>query len=143
MLNKVKNRHALLIYDVNNEYKDFFPHKFNPDFINFTEKMLQIENGVIVYEEATIFLNNRSCNENLVSQLVRKRHTNNFYILVFHSMRAVPRYIYELSNYITIFKTNDNSKLITQKLEDTRIEAIMDSVNGSKKQYYKETLKIN
>ena len=75
-------------------------------------------NTAIVFEEATIFFSNRGRSEEVIDLLVRKRHTNNIIILLFHSIRSVPNYIFELIDYIILFKTNDNEKLIHDKFKD-------------------------
>lgn len=96
-----------LIYDPNNEYGDLYPYpllKFN----DFARKVTQVKNAVIVVEEATIFLNNRGFDIDFVDTIVRARHTNNTIILVFHSLRALPKYIFDLMNYVVLLKTNDN-----------------------------------
>jgi ABC-type multidrug transport system ATPase subunit len=141
LIQKVPNKKALFIYDVNNEYQEFFPYKLL-GIEDFMEKTQFISNGVFVLEEATIYLNNRSCNSYLQELLVRKRHTNNTIILVFHSMRSVPRYIFELSNYLTVFRTNDAPDLTARELKDARIEVLMTDVAKSKKQFFSKTLKI-
>jgi len=135
------NKNALFIYDVNKEYTAYFPYKFT-DFETFIESASRIKNGVIILEEATIFLSNRSSNDYLRSILVRKRHTNTFIILVFHSMRSVPRYIYELANYITIFHTNDSPDMTAKELKDERLETIMNEVKESRIKYFYKTIKI-
>ena len=138
---KRANKSALFIYDVNNEYKDFFPYPF-VDFETFINSATRIKNAVLVIEEATIFLNNRGSCDALKEILVRKRHTNVAIFLVFHSMRSIPRYIYELSNYITIFKTNDSADMTAKELKDSRIEKIMLDVRNNKNKFYNKTLKI-
>jgi ABC-type phosphate/phosphonate transport system ATPase subunit len=141
LISKVPNKKALFIYDINNEYKDYFPYPLL-SVEEFMEKTQFISKGVFVLEEATIYLNNRSSNEYLTSLLVRKRHTNNTIIMVFHSMRSVPRYIYELSNEIVIFKTNDSPDMTSRELKDDRLEEIMNRIKVSKNQHYYELLKI-
>jgi predicted AAA+ superfamily ATPase len=141
LITKVPNKRALFVYDVNNEYKEFFPHPLL-NIEDFMEKTQFISNGVFVLEEATIYLNNRSSNEYLTSLMVRKRHTNNTIILVFHSMRSVPRYIYELANVIVIFKTNDSADMTSRELKDDRLEEIMNRVKCNKNEHYYEVLKI-
>lgn len=141
IIKKVPNKKALFIYDVNNEYKEYFPYPLQT-VSDFMEKTQFISKGVFVLEEATIYLNNRSSNEYLTQLLVRKRHTNNTILLVFHSMRAVPRYIYELSNTIVIFKTNDSADMTSRELKDDRLEVIMNRVKNHKNPHYYEILKI-
>lgn len=138
---KRANKQALFIYDVNNEYKEYFPYPF-VDFETFIESATRIKKGILVIEEATIFLNNRSSNECLKEILVRKRHTGVMIILVFHSMRSIPRYIYELSNYITVFKTNDTPDMTARELKDERLENIMLDVKNNKNKHFNKTLKI-
>lgn len=141
LLNKVPNKKALFIYDVENEYQSYFPYPLI-DFETFIEKATYLKNSVQVYEEATIFFGNRSSNEFLKSIMVRKKHDKNHIILIFHSMRSVPRYIYELANYITIFKTNDSPDMTARELKDERLIEIMDRVKNHKDSHYHETLKI-
>jgi hypothetical protein len=141
LLAKVPNKKALFVWDVNNEYKNLFPYEFL-EIETFMDKAVCLEKSVIVIEEATISFNNRSCDENLQDILVRKRHTKNHVILVFHSMRSVPRYIYELSNYITIFKTNDSPDMTARELKDDRLAAIMTKIKNSPDKHVHETLKI-
>lgn len=138
---KSVNKDALFVYDVNNEYRNYFPYNFI-DFEEWIESADRLRRSVIVIEEATIFLNNRSSNYYLKDILVRKRHKNNFVILVFHSLRSVPRYVYELANYITIFHTNDSAEMTAKELKDDRLETILNDVKESKNKFFSKTLKI-
>lgn len=104
-----------LIYDVNNEHNTGKPLPNINDFLTLAKKKV---NTAIVFEEATIFFSNRGRSEEVIDLLVRKRHTNNIIILLFHSIRSVPNYIFELIDYIILFKTNDNEKLIHDKFKD-------------------------
>jgi len=137
---KKANKKAFFIYDVNNEYKEFFNYPLM-DINTFIYKANFINRGIIIIEEATIFFSNRS-NNLLKELLVRKRHTKNHIILIFHSVRSIPRYVYELANYITIFKTNDSPEMSAKELKDERIEKIMSIVKQSKNQHFSQTLKI-
>ena len=141
MLKKVPCKESLFIYDVNNEYSDLFPYPLI-GIEDFMEKTQFMKKGIFVLEEATIYLNNRSSNEYLINLMVRKRHTFNTIILVFHSMRSVPRYIYELSNFITIFKTNDSSEMTARELKDDRLEGLMNEIKENKDIHFYKTLKI-
>jgi hypothetical protein len=140
-LKKVKNKDSLFIYDYNNEYRELFPYPFI-DFEEFTEKALQLNNAVVVFEEATAFLNNRSFNDHVNKLLVFRRHKKNTLFFVYHSLRSIPTYIYEKSNYIFIFKTNDPPGLSAKELKDDRIEDIMNRVKSNKNPHYYEALKI-
>jgi ABC-type multidrug transport system ATPase subunit len=108
---------ARFIYDVNNEYKEFFDYPLK-DFDEFIYIASTLKNAFIVFEEATIFLNNKSSNKILIDILVRKRHTNNTIFLVFHSLRSIPRYVFDLSNILVLHKTNDNENFVEKRFEN-------------------------
>jgi hypothetical protein len=141
LLKKVPNKQALLIYDIEGEYEDFYPYQLE-EFNVFVEKVSKYENAVIVFEEASAFLSNRGDNMLVRKILVQKKHAKNYIILTFHSVRMIPRFIYELSNYITIFKTNDAPDMTAKELKDHRLEDIMTRVKNHKNPHYNETLKI-
>lgn len=141
LLKKVKDHNSLMIYDINDEYYDFYPYPFL-DFDEFLFKSTLVSKCVIVFEEATIFLSTRSNSQDLKKLMVRSRHTKNFIFLVFHSIRSIPQYIFELSNFITIFKTIDRPDLTARELKDERIEEIMNNVNDNSNPFYHFTLKI-
>ena len=128
---------ALLLYDVNNEYTDIIKAPLI-DFKKFTEIATRVKNGVIVFEEATIFLNNKGSNADLYDILVRKRHTNNTIFLVFHSFRFIPSYIYNLCNRVIVFKTNDPRTLVDSKFNDENLTVVYDVVNAGPKYAHKE-----
>lgn len=115
------NKNALLIFDVNNEYSEFFPYPFNPDIDIFLSKASKIKQGVILIEDATSFLSNRGRSDALTKILVAKRHTKNTIILLFHSMRAVPKYLVDLSTHLVIFKTNDPIHIVEKGFDNERI----------------------
>lgn len=97
---------TIWLYDVNNEYTDFVQMPLLK-FDKFCEIALTKTDSLIVFEEATIFLSNKGSNVNLKEILVRKRHTRNVILLVFHSLRSVPKYLLDLCNYLVLHKTND------------------------------------
>jgi hypothetical protein len=141
LLKKVPNKQALLIYDIEGEYEEFYPYRLE-EFETFINKAVNYENAIIVLEETTAFLSNRGDNMTVRKLLVQKKHSKNYIILVFHSVRMIPRFIYELSNFITIFKTNDAPDMTAKELKDHRLEAIMTEVKNSKNPHYNKTLKI-
>jgi DNA helicase HerA-like ATPase len=125
------NKNALLIYDVNNEYTEFYDKPFIEDIDRFVLMAKQVNNAVIVFEEATIFFSNKgSSGQNVKSILVRKRHTNNTLIFVFHSLRSIPRDIFDLSNIIIIHKTEDIKSLIEDKFENTAFTECYEKVKN-------------
>jgi adenylate kinase family enzyme len=139
-LDKVDKR-SIMLYDINAEYKDYF-EKPLLNIEDFAEKASHIENAVIVFEEATIFFSNRSSNDYVREILVRKRHTKNVIFLVFHSLRTIPRYIYDLCNYVVLFKTNDSRTLIDNKFTDDRLTQVFERVKKSKNPHYCEIFSI-
>lgn len=104
---------ARIIYDVNAEYKDLY-NKPLLSFVDFTKKLDTIKNGVILIEEATIFLDNRGNNFDIREALVKARHNNNTFLFVFHSLRAIPVYIFNLCDYIFLHKTNDSVEILSK-----------------------------
>ncbi len=107
------NKDIICLYDVNREYTEFLPENYVlPKFQDFCKNATALTKHVVVYEEATMFLSNKGSNELLIEQLVRKRHTENTYFLVFHSLRSVPKYLLSLCNMIVLHKTNDPLDLV-------------------------------
>lgn len=102
----------LLVYDVQREY---FPDEPLPDLDTFANTVKESTDSVAVFEEATIFYNNRGSNKIMREILVSKRHKNNIIILAFHSIRAIPYYIADLINYVVVFKTNDTRDLVSTR----------------------------
>jgi hypothetical protein len=136
------DKKALLIYDVNNEYKEFTYYPF-VGFDEFTQTAKSLKNGVVVFEEATIFLNNRGTNRDIIEMLVRKRHTGMTYLFCFHSVRSIPKEIYELCNIIAIKKTTDNAEYCGNKLGDERITEIIKKIGIASKNNPYETFILN
>lgn len=107
------------LFDVNNEYTAFenqikgFP-KID-EFISIAQKRT---NTLFLFEEATAFFNNRIVAQNMIEILVRKRHANNFYIIVFHSLRSIPVQLFEFCNYLVLYKTNDRADMVLSKYKD-------------------------
>jgi predicted AAA+ superfamily ATPase len=117
----LKNAHkdSLLIYDVNAEYTEFYNKPFVEDIEKFVSIAKQVYNSITVFEEATIFFSNKGgSDKHIKSILVRKRHTNNTVIFVFHSLRAIPRDIFDLSDIIILHKTEDIESVVSDKFEN-------------------------
>lgn len=108
------NPAQLHVNDVNAEY---FPDRPYIPTNKFLEVAQRLEECVIVFEEATIFFSNRGNNLHMRELLVRKRHAKNLIFLVFHSVRSIPQYIYDLCNFVYIFRTNDSPELVKDKHE--------------------------
>lgn len=139
ILGKVPNRNSIMIYDVNCEY---FADSKLPDFKEFTEKLTRVKNSVIVLEEATIFLDARGSSFDLREVLVRKRHNENYIILVFHALRFVPMYVFNLCNYLTLLNTNDNIQNVSSKF-DERIVGVFSEVQKANTKYFRRTIRLD
>ncbi len=127
------NKDALHLYDVNGEYKKYYTKPFT-DFETFSKQARKLRNALVVYEEATIFLSNKGSNEDIRDVLVRKRHTNCTIFFVFHSLRTIPRWVFDLSNFVVLFHTNDSEKSVNSRFDnDLFTECFMRVQAGAKK----------
>jgi hypothetical protein len=132
-----------IIYDVNNEYKDYYPEEFE-DFDVFLIKISgeDVRRHYILIEEATIFFNTQSNYFEMKNLLVRARHTGNIIQLNFHSFASVPKGIYNLLDYVTVFKTNDTLKNVTDRFDNPGVvQAYKDAIN-SEDQYFHRTVNL-
>jgi len=132
----------IYIHDINAEYNDYYTEKFISDIQMFMLKIKDVENSFILIEEASIFFQNRETNKELKEMLVRKRHTNNIIYLNFHSFAMIPTYIYHLIDYVTVFKTNDNSKQVGRKFEHEKLLKTIDLVNNDKDNFKFKTISL-
>jgi GTPase SAR1 family protein len=114
---KPKNM-PVLIYDINQEFTDYYPVEF-VDFDVFLSMLVdeKIKHYYIIIEEATIFFRTRSNEEEMINVLVRARHTGNMIQLNFHSFASVPKGIYNLLDYVIVFKTHDNELSVKQRFD--------------------------
>jgi hypothetical protein len=71
-------------------------------------------NTVVIFEEATMFLQGRVSDETY-SILINKMFTKNVYILNFHSIRKVPPGILDIANYVVLYRTMDEDILVEKK----------------------------
>lgn len=132
-----------VIYDINKEYQDFYPEPF-VDFDVFLLKIAneKVRHTYILIEEATIFFSTSSRFEEMINVLVRARHTGNIVQLNFHSFRAVPKNIYELLDYVIVFKTNDALKWVQDKFDNKAVLAAFDEAQRSDDRYFNKTVKL-
>ena len=133
----------VIIYDVNNEYKSEYPEDFD-DFDIFLAKISdeKIRRHYILIEEATIFFSTHSRYEDMMNVLVRARHTGNIIQLNFHSFSSVPKNIYHLLDYVTVFKTNDTLKDVTDRFDKPEvIQAYKDAITSEDLHFYR-TVKL-
>jgi len=137
------SRPLTYIYDINNEYtrkfnlKNDYTGEINTD--KFLQKVSQVKNSLIVFEEATSYFSSKGREAQLVDIISRSRHTNNVVILIFHSIADFPRYIYTFTDYIGLFKTNDFRSSLDQKLRKNEyFISIYDRVRYNTNQNYFE-----
>lgn len=109
-------------YDINNEYglKPYgFEGKTNRfmffgDHNQFIEICWKVKNTVCIFEEASGFLGFNT-GKRLAGLISNARHTNNYYIFVFHEVNIVPEFIMTQSDSIIIMKTQDEDWRVRQK----------------------------
>lgn len=133
----------VMIYDVNNEYWNYYPEPFE-DFDIFLKKISddRVRRHYILIEEATIFFNTQSNFYEMKNLLVRARHTGNIIQLNFHSFSSVPKGIYNLLDYVVVFKTNDNEKSVTDRFDHPGVLAAYQEAIQSKDKYFNKTVEL-
>jgi len=143
LLNKRPKEMPVIIYDVNQEYLDYYPEPFL-DFEVFLNKIVdpKIKHHYILIEEATIFFSTASNYEEMRNVLVRARHTGNIIHLNFHSFRSVPKNIYELLDYVIVFKTNDSEKSVMDKFDHPVVIAAFKEAQQSEDKYFNKTVSL-
>lgn len=143
LLSKRPKNMPCIIYDINNEYGKEYPEPF-VDFDVFLNKISdeEVRRTYILIEEATIFFSTRSRYEEMMNVLVRPRHTENIIQLNFHSFSSVPKNIYHLLDYVTVFKTNDSLKDVTDRFDNPNvIAAYQDAIISDDLHFYR-TVKL-
>lgn len=116
-ITKPVNKKAIIVYDVNNEYEGY-PNRYTPlttDIDSFIDVTLKARNAVFLMEDMTGFLSNRGRNAKMIQALQARRHTKNHFIIFYHSMTAIPKYIMDMATTLVIFKTNDDEININKK----------------------------
>lgn len=133
----------VIIYDVNQEYTEFYPEPFI-DFDVFLIKISdpKVRHTYILIEEATIFFSTASNYEEMRNVLVRARHTGNIIQMNFHSFRSVPKNIYELLDYVVVFKTNDSEKSVTDKFDNPSVIKAFKDAQNSEDKYFNRTVSL-
>ena len=129
----------VLIYDVNHEYSEYHDQEIE-DFVIFLSKISDesVKKTYILIEEATIFFSTHSRFEEMMYVLVLARHSGNIIQLNFHSFSSVPKNIYHLLDYVTVFKTNDSEKDVTDRFDNPKVfEAYREAINSPDKHFYK------
>ena len=136
----------IICYDINGEYKRYYNYPFL-DYDVFIKQFdyknkQELKNKIILIEEATIFFSTRSEEKILKSLLVRKAHTHNVIILNFHAFNLIPRYVFDLSNYVIIFKTNDTLDSVKSKITNPKFISIFNEVNSHPDLHFNKTFNL-
>jgi len=101
----------LRILDINNEYSEIggvvADDEGEPDFDTYSEMMIREKEVVFITEDATTIFPHRGYDKNLVRAIIKKRHSKNTYIFLFHSLRVVPRDVFEYADELWLLKTAD------------------------------------
>lgn len=129
----------MYVNDVNGEYQHlpYCADRYRkgmalPDIDSYMNDVELVTDSVVAFEEATVFFSNRGSNAMMRKFLVGKRHTGNMYFLLFHSIRSIPYYIYDLCNYVFVFNTNDNEHVV-----ETKHELLLDAYRAVKNKPFK------
>lgn len=102
-------------FDVNDEYREY-NRVVNGDFKLFLNESAKKKNTNLIFEDATGYLTGKTAEE-LRKIIVAKRHTHNNILMLFHSISAVPPFIFQLANYIVLMKTADELSSVKNKKE--------------------------
>lgn len=121
---------ARIVLDVNGEYKELYPKPFI-GFEEFAKKLTKIKHAFIVVEEATISLSNRSYSKDMADVLVRARHADNTIVLVYHSLRQIPAYIFPLANMVILHKTADTEETL-RKIDNEKLTEAWKKIKAAK-----------
>lgn len=116
------------VFDVNNEYKNLpDDNRISPqmrctnlNIKRFIATAKGLRNYNIILEDATGFFRGKQ-SEETSQMIVAKRHTGNNYIFLFHSINRVPPELMEMSNFVILFKTNDNMEIIDKKFRNQQL----------------------
>jgi hypothetical protein len=138
-----------LVYDINQEYGKYYSEPFE-DFDVFLAKLSErdedghdiVRHHYIVIEEATIFFNTQSNFYDMKNVLVRARHTGNIIQLNFHSFSSIPKGIYNLLDYVIVFKTNDNLKSVTDRFDNPNVIEAYKEALASEDEHFHKVVKI-
>lgn len=130
------------IFDINNEYllpedftiQPFFRHT-KADQKYFISVIKKLTGFNILFEDASGFLRGKQSAE-LIRLIVARRHQQNNFIILFHSINRIPPELLEYCNLLIIFKTGDNLKDVENKFNNPKINNAFSEVSASKNKYF-------
>lgn len=130
-----------IIHDINNEY--YQNEKYTlPSIDQFVNQARQVKNTIVVFEEATIAFGNRKRQDLVIDLCVRKWHSGNYYIFVFHTLRSIPVEIFDSCNRITLFKTGDRPDFLSGRLEGYGLEKHWNEIKSHPDRHFCKTIKL-
>ena len=137
------NKFPLYIFDINKEYIKFKNRYKFVGHSDFIEKVKNLQNCIIVFEEATAFFSNKGMGLETIELMVRKRHQNNNVIFVFHSLRSIPVQIFDFVNYLTLLDTNDREDIVKNKYKNNpEIWEAFKSLQSVNQRFKKKIIKL-
>jgi hypothetical protein len=106
------------VFDINNEYPlPLYGERsknISCDEKDFIKNCFLKQSTICVFEEATGFLEGKT-SKDLRRLIVNKRHTKNIYFFLFHSISSVPPRLLQFTNFVVLFKTNDEEYQVQDK----------------------------
>lgn len=99
---------------LSNNPNDSRARYISDDITAFQMMCLQKRDTVLVFEEATIFFQGQA-GKLTRKLLVNRFHTGNVYMFLFHSINRVPPVIMEMCNYVVLFQTLDQERIVQWK----------------------------
>lgn len=112
----------VFVFDVNDEWHDcsFDTRAKRARFIGDYEEYLILcmnrRNTNCIFEDATGFVSS-NITKVFNKVMVKKRHNKNNYFFFFHSIADVPPAIARKMNYLILFKTGDEERVVSKKYE--------------------------
>lgn len=101
-------------YNIGTNYRDPRARYVGTDIKTFIQTALTKKDTVVIMEEATAFFEGKT-SQDTRRMIINRAHTGNVYVFLFHSINSVPPRIMEISNYVVLFKTNDERDTVYRK----------------------------
>lgn len=133
----------VIIFDVQGEYKEDKNTKVftSFDFSFIISKIEKSINTFFVIEEAKIFFSFFD-EEKAARFLISQRHKGNDFIFNFHSIRMMPLYIIDHTDYIILGKTNDLPMYVRTKYADTELLRTFNKIKSVNNEYFYKIIKL-
>lgn len=144
----------MYVYDVYGyEYPHFKivqPERYKEGRARYTgsdsEKVLnslaKFSNTAFIMEDATIFLDNHKKGVEFKRVIYGRRHLNLFIVLIFHALNRVPKWLFEQTNVLVLFKTQDFENDIKYKFKNEKLQAAFERVRVSSNPHSFEIVKF-